>query len=459
MDASRCLSIRLRISNLNTIQGSDAILSFYTNDWEPFVCSTDISVAIGVSKVAVRTRGDGQWKKYTYQDVNFSITLSGLLKFDDTNFSGWEMINNQVGFLTLLCRVSFEDDQGNIMTVQGEVMVETTTLGISQGNLVKNDFQLQGTGSLLIFVGLVPCPTEITAITVNGQEASDGTINVTHTYTGEAYQIKYRINNTGDYVYALSDETLTIPGLAIGPNQSIEIIPVCANGYEGTGMTQTFQVTQGLTCSSVTTGITIYAPNAANFSGLAGGVVVTGGASSMYIVPTIEGSATQFGYGWEGGSQYFYLPAGSPIPINNLAPGAHTINIIPVCAFGPNNSPVWGVGMYVGFTLNVQPAQSPLAYNYENDPTGNSLSLYINGVLSVAASVSNASGNITAPAGAAIRVVLSSSNVGSRVGTLTITDNTTSAQLYNNSANSPFSMTYSFTANGDSFTITGIVSP
>lgn len=404
----------------------------------------------------MRTRGDGQWKKYTYQDVNFSITLAGLLKFDDENFSGWEMLNNQLGFATLLCRISFEDDDDNIMTVQGEVMIETSTLGIAQGNLVKNDFQLQGNGSLIVFEGLVPCPTVVTAITVNGQEATDGTISVTYVYTGEAYQIMYRIDNTGDYVYALADETLTVPGLSVGQH-SVEIIPVCVNGYQGTGMMQAFQVTKAQTCSSSVTGFTIHEPATGIITNQSTNITVTEDGTGPYLTVQMTGSASTFILSIDG-SAYVSYPAGAQIPLSALGVGVYSFGAIPVCTFS-NGDQVQGSGQDGYFQLNSQASQSALSYNYINDPIGNAMSIYINGVLAVNSSISNASGSLTAPVGATVRCVLSSTNTSARVGTLTVTDNTAGTQLYNNSANSPFSMSYSFVSNGHSFTITGIVSP
>ena len=405
----------------------------------------------------MRTRLDGHWKKFTYQDATFAITLSGLMKFDNANFTGWDMLNNLFNFNHVLARCSFNDENGNVKTVQGYVMIETGTLGISQGALVKNDFNLQGHGKLDMFDGLVPCPTLITGITVNGQENSDGVVHVSYTYAGEAYQVKYRIDNTGDYIYALADLTIDVPGLSVS-SHSIEIIPVCVNGYEGTGMTVNFVVTQAMTCSSAITGMIIHTSNSSKYSSLTTNTTVSQDSSSDYISPVLTGGATTYMYAWDGSNIFTTVPAGTNIPIGNLPIGPHVIALIPICTF-PDNKQVYGAGTSQGFTLLSQPAQSKVNYSYINFPPNNSLNIYVNGVLTISLTDANAASFIMVPAGATVKSVLQSSQTfGLRAGTLTITDNTTGIRLFNQSAISPFTVQYTFTANGDEFTILGVVS-
>lgn len=416
-----------------------------------------MTINIECTKVAVRTKGNGHWKKYTYQDAEFNITLSGLLVFDEANWTGWDNLDNQFNFNHVLCRVSFDDQNGDVRTVQGYIMIESSALKYSAGDVVKDDIQLQGNGKLDMFDGFEPCPTVITAITVDGQEDDDGIVHVSYTYTGEAYQIKYRIDNTGDYIYAVADLTLNVPGLTVAPH-IIEIIPVCVNGYEGTGMSQDFVVTQGMTCTSTIDGYFIHTPDSSLFSGLGSGVSVVEDSASNYILPHLVGVAALYGYDWDGSGLFTVVPAGTQIPLTGLSAGAHQLSLVPICQFD-GGARVNGIGITRGFTLNSQPAQSKINYSYANFPPGNTLNIYVNGTLVIAKTVPNGTGSITAPTGATIKAVLASSaGVGARVGTLTVTNNTTSTQLANLHAVSPFTKQFSFTANGDEFTITGVVS-
>lgn len=415
----------------NTIQGQDAIIALFKDDWIPFVCGSNVSIEITCTKVAVRTRGDGHWKKYTYQDAEFSITLSGVLVFDDENWTGWDMLDQQLNFTHVLARISFDDPNGDIRTVQGYVMIEQSTLSWAAGDVVKDDFQIQGNGKLDMFDGLVPCGTVITGITVDGQEASDGIVHTTYTYTGDAYQIKYRIDNTGDYVYVVADLTIDIAGLAIG-DHSIEIIPCCANGYEGTGATQSFTVTQAQTCNTVISAITI-----------------DSGVTNATAVYT--GSATQMRYRIDGGA-WNVVPITQVIGTGSLPVGAHTIDMVPICSNG-----ILGTGAEQGFTIASQPSQSDVNWEYITlDDVGTSFRLYINGVLVISPHIDGGSGTITVPVGQTIKAVITSSESIHTIH-LEVADTTTSTILYSQSAADPNTIQYSWTANGDTYSVTATV--
>lgn len=420
------------------IQGQDAVMSFFKDDWIPFVCSSDVAIAITANKIAVRAPGDGTWKKYTYQDAEYTITLSGLLKFDDDNFTGWDLLNNQLGFVHVQFRCSFDDQNGNVRSVQGFAMIETSTLTISSGALVKNDFNLTGNGKLIIFDGLVPCPTVISTITITGQSASDGIIHVAYTYTGSLYQIKYRIDDAGDYAYALAGVGLDIPGLSLG-NHTIEIIPVCLNGFEGTGLIQDFMVTQALTCTSVITAITVTTGAGANATN------------------THTGAATQMQYRIDGGV-WIITTIGAVISLTGLSAGAHTIEEVPICSNG-----LTGTGMVQSFTIPVQPSQSVITYDFEKsvDTSSCDFRIYVNGVLTIS-ETATASGSLVVPIGQTVIAEFSASTTdpsAAITGELKITDVTTIGIVTDQTNTARVvGFSFSFVPNGDHFLIQQLVS-
>jgi hypothetical protein len=405
----------------------------FKNDWVPFVCGTDVSVEISATKVPIRTRGDGHWKKYTYQDLSFTITLSGLLTFDDDNWTGWDMLDNQFNFSHVLARVSFEDADGDIKTVQGYVMIETSTLSYSPGNLVKDDFQLQGNGKLIMFDGLVPCPSVIVDMTINGQTDDDGVIHVNYTFTGDPYQVKYRVDDSGDWIYAIAGVTLDIPGLAIA-NHTIEIIPVCANGFEGTGRVERFQVTQGLSCGTVISDITINDDVTA--------------AQAVYT-----GSATQMRYRVDGGVWLANLIT-FIVPLGGLSVGDHTIEMVPVCA---NN--VEGTGFEKDFTKDTQPAQSQLKYETIFSDAGvGTFNIYVNGVLTISLTDTATESSINVATGSTVKVVMTIG--GGRSYDLLTEDQTLSTSLDHQAGATSVTINrqYIFTpSNGDTYKITGTI--
>jgi len=410
----------------------------FKNDWIPFVCGTDVSVEITCTKVPIRTKGDGHWKKYTYQDSAWSLILSGLLAFDDDNWTGWDMIDNQLNFSHIPIRCSFTNEEtGDIESIQGYAMIETSTLSWAPGQLVKDDFQLQGNGQMIKFEGLIPCDTVITDIVITGQTASDGIVHFSYTFTGPVYQVKYRVDGLGEYIYATAGPIIDVPGLPRG-NHSVEIIPVCLNGFEGTGRTESFQVTQSQTCSSSIDSITV-------------------DTSAFTVSNTHSGPATQMRYRIDGGAWIDALIT-DVISIADIDPGDHTIEMVPVCS---NN--VEGTGLSEDFTIVSQPSMSKINWSFTTVVGYDSLSIYVDGTL-VENDTTNSFGFFMAPVGSSIRaVVYGPGNHATFLHVRLRVENVTASgiaydQTGTQSLGLPVTKEYTFTANGNEFQIDGIIS-
>lgn len=431
----------------NTIQGTNAIVYIFINDWVEYVCSTDVSVTVTASLVPTRTIGDGYWQKNAYSDLSYSISLNGIMKFitDETAFTGFDMIANQLNFTEIQFRISFSDDAGNVKSIQGFSLVDSLQLAFNPSTLLNSTITLTGNGALMYYDGLIACATSVTSISQT--TALDGSIwNTTflYTYTGGVYQVKYRIDNQGAYGYALSGASIIVPGLTIG-SHSIEIIPICPNGYLGLGLVFGFNITHNLTCSLVVTGITI-----------------TGtGPATASVAFNSDPSSSILQYSIDGGSfvNYGSVPTNPTIiSIPTLTAGAHTITAQPVCANG-----VIGTGATQPFTITTAPTQSIIEWSYNTDDPGTTFIIYKNSVPIVSQSTSGGFGNFSASSSDTIRSVLSTSYSSSRgpVSGLMVTKDvstnvTLNSQGYNVSSGSPFaSVNYSFVPiNGDTYSIT-----
>src|ERR1700748_1804244 len=341
------------------------------------------------------------------------------------------MLDNILNFTTVLMRCSFVDDNGNVRTVQGEVSMQKNTFSYAPGDVVKGDFQLQGNGQLIVFDGYIPCPTTIDSITVDGQTGVTGDIDVTYTFTGDLYQVKYRLDESGDYFYALALQTIHLLNPGLGAHV-IEIIPICTNGYEGTGLMQDFQVTEGNLCNSTITSITINGGNTA--------------ATNTYT-----GSATQMQYRIDGGI-WTVQPITSPVSLAGLAVGDHTLEEVPLCSFGTGF--IQGTGLVKNFNIPTQPAQSILHYQLITDTLASNihLDIYINGVLNI--SVYNpGTGSINFPVGAALFINFVSlyGNV-SQSNRLQIFDDTLGTVIQDRTVNLPTAIgSNNIIGNGDTF--------
>lgn len=438
---------------ITPIQGNDATLYVFTNGWVPFVCASSVSMAFDADLVPIRTVGDGQWKKYDYQALSYSLTLGDVLVFDDVNFNGWQIMQNQIGFLTLPFRMIYTDANGVSNGVQGTAVFKSVKFDMKVGQVVQGNYEITGSGAVIVFEGVSPCDTTIDSITVNGASSASGSVTVGYTYTGDLMNVVYQIDGAGAWITAAGATALNLLNMPVG-SHSIQIIPVCANGYQGAGMTQTFIITQGLTCSSFVASMTIGTPTPSNFSNLSSGVS-TQVATSTYALPNINGSAPFYLYIIDTGPATL-LPAGTPIPINNLSPGVHTIYFAPVCII--NGQQVQGTAGSGRFTLISNAGQTVVNYNLTAAGllTPN-FQIYVNNVLTITGGAQ--SGTLNVPVGSVVRVV---TGVQRNIDffllafiTQVVQDQTTNTTLSNLSTNAANpSLTYTFTTNSDTFNIT-----
>jgi hypothetical protein len=432
---------------MNVVQGSNAVLSFYKNGFLPFVCASTVNIGIDAAELPVRTIKTGAWKKVTYGQKSYAITLSGVLVYDSSNFSGWDMMDNLMTYAHVTFLLSFTHQDGTIKSLQGTAMVKKTSLAVKTGDVVKNDFELSGSGDLMYFNGLVPCPSAILTVTVGGQTAGDGIARITYTYNGPLYQVKYRVDAIGNWGYASVGTEIDIANLSLGTH-SVELVPVCANGYEGAPFDQSFTMTQGLTCGLTVTSLTPTVTNA--------------NCDISVAFNTAPGAAT-LKYSVDGGAyQYINTPLSNPyvIHLTGLPIGSHSINVIPICANG-----VQGTGATQNFTITSNSTNSVINWSTTIFPPGSLLQIFKNGILVVSQTTTSAGGSFNAVTTDTIRAVLSTTGQPGRNGTLTVTDTTTSATLHSAGYNtggssSTFSDSYSFSpSNGDTYSISGIVGP
>lgn len=429
----------------NTISGRDAVLYFFKNDWLEYFCSTDISLTITASTVPVKGPGDGVWQSFDYQDLTYSINLSGVLKFDSANFDGFDLIDNVLNFTTVPYKISFTDDAANIKSFEGNVLINSTVLSWSSSDFVKDDFTLIGNGKIKYYDGLIACPTSIDTLSISGQTGGSGTVGITYTYTGPVYQVKYRIDGKGNYSNALLGAAISIASLPVGAH-TIEMIPICLNKYEGVGHSQSFNVTYAMVCTLAVTSISI--------SGTGPSIAATVNFNSDPSTATIK-------YSLNGG-QFIRYSGGlltNPQVLNfNLTAGPYTLEVIPTCANG-----VDGTGHTQSFNVTTGSVYSTINWFYATDDNTTSILIYWNNNLIGSASTSNRSGTFSAASGDPIDVILSTTynpSRGSVVGQLHIVDSTTSTTLTTqaytvDSNHTAGTVRYSFTpSSGDTYTIT-----
>lgn len=418
---------------MNVVQGTDAVLQFDKNGWKSFMCASEVTISMDSDLITIRTLGDGHWRKNAQKTIGFTVTLSGLMVFDAANWTTWDTTDNWLNYLNIKFICSFNDKNGDIRSVQGYTVVKSDVFSIAAGALVKTDFELEGNGELLIFDGLIACDSTITGITITGQTGGTGIVNITYTYTGAPYRVKYKIDGIGPYLYALLGVAIVPPELANG-SHSVEIIPVCANGYESdNSASQAFIVTHGGTCSATVSSI---------------------GTSGGSLTPVFTGTPSTWKYSIDGAAFITVSILITAVDISSLGVGPHTVSVIPTCSNG-----VDGTGIInQAFTVSASPTTFTINWQLASFVAGNTIQIFVNGVPNLSTSTPG-TGSLTGPAGASIIArVLGNNNTGSFVE-LKTQDTTTSTVMDDQTGHCPVTLSYAFTATGDTYSVLTTITP
>lgn len=223
------------------IIGIDVILQVMkAGEYRDFLCATEVAIDIDTETKSVKTVGDGVWARYRGQRLSYVITLNGLIKLntgDDP--AAFDLIDYQTEFLELEYRMIFEDSEGSLKVVYGNALVVKTGLSNPSDGFSTSAFTLNGCGAPVIVDALVACGITVTDITVDLTGLPFFvTFNYTHT-GGTPLRFEYAIDGGGRLISASSPLTISSPGAGA---HSIEIWPVCDNGYDGTSFTKSFTI-------------------------------------------------------------------------------------------------------------------------------------------------------------------------------------------------------------------------
>ena len=223
------------------IIGTNAIMRIYKNfAYRDFLCATDISVEFTTELKATKTIGDGVWKRFKPQSLGYSITLSGLMKLNETDVVAFDLIDKQLAFAEVLYRITYEDGT-NVKAIFGTAIIESTSINGPSEGFVTESFRMTGVGEVDIFDTTTPCTASFSATISTRADDPDHNyqINVSSATSSTTY-IDVSINGgarTRTTWSGASSGVIAI-NLPSGSN-TIKAIPICTNGYEGTIVTLT----------------------------------------------------------------------------------------------------------------------------------------------------------------------------------------------------------------------------
>ena len=221
------------------VKGSNVLLQIYKDGaYADFLCATDCSIDFETEKKSVKTVGDGVWKRYKPQSIGYTINLSGLIRLDVADPVAFDLLDYQTQFIDVTYRMTFEDDAANIKAIYGTAIVEKTSLNGSSDGFATGQFVLSGNGVPTILNSLTACDIVITTLFKDATNLPLYYYFNVSAYTGSTPdRFEYAIDGGARQVSFTSDWTVT--GLSSG-SHTIEIWPICENGFDGTKFTDTF---------------------------------------------------------------------------------------------------------------------------------------------------------------------------------------------------------------------------
>lgn len=232
---------------MEVLHGIDALLYFKNGegDWLLYGCCETFEVSISTETKSVKTIGDGTNKRSRRQVIGYSVSASGIIRYDDPTgtFNNFDLLEYQMQGVDIEWKAAYPENDGTEFTyLYGTLLITNTTI-TAPNDFVNGSFEAEGQGELLR--GIPPsCSAEINDYTVTQDDFSYAlySVAILTLVSGTVPQYHYRIDG-GPIDTALSTgwsfNVAGLPGAGLG-DHVLEIWPVCDNGIEGVKTTHNF---------------------------------------------------------------------------------------------------------------------------------------------------------------------------------------------------------------------------
>lgn len=297
------------------VQGNDVLLLFDLGDgFKPFVCAREFSLEITSALVNKTTKGDGQDDKFAYQSRGYTITCTGVVVFDDTAITSFDLQLLQYNFLEVQWKALFVTrDQSSLKSYKGTCLIERSLFSGNAGQLSLSDFSLRGSGAYTI----IDCDITITDVGISNPAGERFATVIGTTGEPPAYFI-WQLD-TGFEQTSLS--TFFSIGTMDNGDHKLIVTPVCTGDKRGNPFTKEFFVfneNPAVTCPAVAT------LSASSVSSTSFDLNFTTVAEGTSYTARIKNTAT--------GTVIFRYSTTSPFHITGLLPNTeYLVNIITVC--------------------------------------------------------------------------------------------------------------------------------
>lgn len=232
------------------ILGKDVILQIYKGEgyWN-YLCATNVEIDFSMETKETKTVGDGVWKRKRGQSLSYSINLDGILVINDVVANGFDLLEYYRNMVDIQFRIILTDEDLDQRVVIGTALVTNVNLsGGSEGHAT-GTMTLEGNGPVDILDDTIPCRANLTSAEYMGEFEIQGNFRINTVIQPDGAtpitRFDYILDGGGtETAFTFGGSlpiyfTATVPG-AMGSSHSIEIIPVCENGYSGDSITFNF---------------------------------------------------------------------------------------------------------------------------------------------------------------------------------------------------------------------------
>lgn len=235
------------------VLGRDVIIQFSKNgSYETYGCASSVEFQFSMETKSVKTVGDGTWKRSRGQSKSLQIQLEGVIKDDQTLPTAFDLLDYFKNMVDVQYRLLFYDETGVIKVIEGYALPTDVNLGGGSEGHATGSITLVGNGDPdAIFTPPNPggpisqCDAEIEAAHTEYLPVGGGFnryyMFIDSMVAGSATISRWDYTIDGGGIHtAFTDGNIPTQWLlpvltAIG--NSIEITPICDNGFSGTPFT------------------------------------------------------------------------------------------------------------------------------------------------------------------------------------------------------------------------------
>lgn len=234
---------------MTPVKGKNVYIEFDIGGFKKYGCAQTVAAEGQANLRSVKTKGDGRHKRWKQFDTQHSISLTGLMVFDDANMvTPVELAEYWKAGVEVSYRMYFDADDGTHLSgLYGIALVETFNLN-GDTRFGRASFTFRGQGELNI--GLPPvCTKAITSMNLTRVGLTfRWKVQILSLNQGTVPTYHYSVDS-GDFLTA-NDTVWTFDvsqtsNFLFGPHK-LEIWPVCENGVRGTKTERTFVILFGL---------------------------------------------------------------------------------------------------------------------------------------------------------------------------------------------------------------------